>query len=227
MISVGDKVGSLLVMQDMGIIDCNTYRRRVFRCRCECGNEIEVTAANLRKPRSCRTCGIKRSGASHITHGKSHSRMWNIHRGMKQRCLNIKNHAFKHYGGRGITVCARWSGLQGFENFLADMGDAPDGLTLDRRDNNGDYEPTNCRWVTQAIQTTNTRKNHMVTYQGETHCIAEWARKLNIPAAKLRCRARAGLTDAALFSLQDLRAEATKNRQRGKDGKFGIPKGIK
>lgn len=223
MVSVGDRVGDLLVVQDLGAKDFGSYRDRLFLCRCRCGSEIEVRASNLRKPRSCRPCGIKRTAASRIKHGKSHSRTWNIHRGMKQRCLNPKNHAFKHYGGRGITVCERWSGDQGFENFLADMGEAPDGMTLDRKENDGNYEPDNCRWVPQALQTTNTRQNHLVTYQGETHCIAEWSRRLGIPAAKLRCRARAGLTGDALFSAGDLRA----SRSPAKDvnGRFLKTKG--
>ncbi len=103
--------------------------------------------------------------------------------GVIQRCTNTKSKGYKDYGGRGITVCARWR--HSFENFLADMGERPEGLTLDRRDNNGPYSPENCRWVTHFVQMGNTRRNVWVTYLGETRYLSAWARYFGVPTTQL------------------------------------------
>jgi hypothetical protein len=104
---------------------------------------------------------------------------------MKERCYNPHKDKYKYYGGRGIKVCARWSK---FENFLADMGEKPAGLTLDRVDNDGDYKPSNCRWATLKEQARNKRNNHFLTFRGETRTLTEWARTLKIPQPTLSRR---------------------------------------
>jgi hypothetical protein len=95
---------------------------------------------------------------------------------MIQRCTNSNYTYYKDYGGRGIKVCDRW--LNSFEDFLADMREAPKGLSLDRIDNNGDYTPENCRWATIKEQCNNTRCNHLLTYNGKTQSISQWANEL-------------------------------------------------
>jgi len=104
-------------------------------------------------------------------HGKRGSRVYNAWRSMKKRCLVPTTASYPHYGGRGIEICQRW---MSFENFYADMGDPPDGLSLDRIDVNGDYEPSNCRWATEVEQQRNRTINIPITYQGETKCLGEW-----------------------------------------------------
>lgn len=93
---------------------------------------------------------------------------------IKGRCLNPSNQAYKNYGGRGVTLCERW--LE-FDNFLADMGERPTGMTLERVDNNKGYSPDNCRWASRAEQNRNTRKNRLFTIDGQTKIFAEWIRE--------------------------------------------------
>jgi len=105
---------------------------------------------------------------------------------MKQRCLNPNASDYHRYGGRGIYVCARWK--DSFENFFADMGERPDGKTLDRIDNSKGYEPNNCKWSTPAEQQDNKRNNPVVYYHGRQITIAALAREIGIPAKILLWR---------------------------------------
>jgi hypothetical protein len=108
---------------------------------------------------------------------------------MMARCYQPCVTRFSHYGGRGIMVCERW---RFFENFLADMGEAPLNMSLDRIDVNGNYEPNNCRWATVTQQARNTRANHYLTVHDETHCLAEWAEITGINYGTLCDRVRRG-----------------------------------
>jgi len=110
---------------------------------------------------------------------------------MKQRCQNPKSTHYQNYGGRGIRVCERWD--RDFLAFVADMGERPSqNHTLDRIENNGDYEPTNCRWATRAEQGRNKRNNHLVTYQGVTKPTSAWAEQMGISGTLLRKRLEIG-----------------------------------
>jgi hypothetical protein len=105
---------------------------------------------------------------------------------MKARCSNPKLRCYKSYGGRGIKVCARW--LESFANFYADMGPRPDGMSLDRIDNDGDYEPGNCRWATQLQQARNQRSNVVLEHNGERKTVSEWAQILGVPTTTIYSR---------------------------------------
>lgn len=120
--------------------------------------------------------------------GKSKTyRTWQY---MKKRCFNKNDTNYKNYGGRGITVCVRW---MMFENFLEDMGEMPIGHSLDRFPNNdGNYEPSNCRWATKKQQSQNTRRTRLVTFDGVTMCIKEWATTIGISPKTLTSRINAG-----------------------------------
>lgn len=149
--------------------------------RCACGVEFETRARLLRcgHVRSC-GCGQFARYGRPVKHGlyagvdKAHP-LSNTWIGMLSRCYSPGSKPYKDYGARGITVCERWRGVDGFATFVADMGARPQGATLDRRDNNKGYSPKNCRWATRKEQQRNTRWNRRVSYGGETHSVSEWA----------------------------------------------------
>lgn len=153
-------------------------RLRAWMCACDCGRESVVTTGALRSGNT-KSCGCRKQqvlGESTTTHGLAGTREYRIWRAMRTRCNNRKSKAYPRYGGRGIAVCARWDT---FANFLADMGPAPPGTSLDRwPDNDGNYEPSNCRWATPKEQARNMRVNRMIEHEGETLCLAAWAERL-------------------------------------------------
>jgi hypothetical protein len=117
------------------------------------------------------------------THGMTGTPEHEAWRNMKKRCSASRRHDFDHYGGRGIKVCDRW--LADFLNFYADMGPRPEGHTLERIDVNGDYSPENCAWVTHKAQCNNRRSNRLLTFNGKTKNVTEWAAELGIPAHRI------------------------------------------
>lgn len=122
---------------------------------------------------------------STLIHGQRKTRTYRIWTGMKSRCSNPNEMNFPRYGGRGIKVCERW--LK-FANFFADMGEAPEGLTLERKDNNGHYEPSNCKWATPTEQANNRRSNRRYIYNGTPYTVAELSRISGIKACALNSR---------------------------------------
>jgi hypothetical protein len=108
---------------------------------------------------------------------------WRVWQGIKNRCYNPRVKPFKNYGGRGITVCEKWR--NSFETFVADVGKAPSGLTLEGIDNNGHYEPGNCKWATPLEQAHNRRTNRLLTAFGKTQIASEWAKEMQISKSRL------------------------------------------
>jgi hypothetical protein len=144
------------------------------------------------------------------THGKSGSPEHRIWLAMRSRCRPVSEGGHERYGGRGISVCERWAGL--FDSFLEDMGERPsDKHSIDRIDNDGDYEPGNCRWATSAEQSRNTSVNRMVTHDGETLCIADWAERYGLRPSMLSGRLNAGW---------DFERAVTTPSRRGDDAAF-------
>ena len=157
-------------------------KKVMWKCRCDCGNITFVETCNLRGNRT-KSCGCyKMDGllSRSTKHNQRHTKLYEVWKGIKQRCLNSNHKAFKNYGGRGISICDEWKdNFSSFYNWAMQNGYS-DELSIDRINNDGNYEPNNCRWVDRKTQANNTRTNHFITYNNETHTIAEWSRILNI-----------------------------------------------
>jgi hypothetical protein len=142
------------------------------------------------------SCGCQKHDAliaRNTTHGLRRHPLYAVWFQMQQRCYNTAHKYYTDYGGRGIVVCDRWRGRNGFKIFLQDMGTRPTPLhSLDRKDNGGPYAPKNCRWATKQQQARNSRRVRPVTCRDETHCIAEWAEITGIKAQNIRQRLNAG-----------------------------------
>jgi hypothetical protein len=155
-IKKGDNFNKLTIVQEVE----KQGKYRVFQCECDCGNQVKVRLGNLRNSHTT-SCGCNRKeemsklGYLSSIHGMSKSSEYNTWNGMKTRCNNPKSPDYKNYGGRGITVCERWST---FDNFIKDMGTKPNkNYSIDRIDNNRGYEPSNCQWVDSITQNNNRR----------------------------------------------------------------------
>lgn len=174
----GTRVGRLTLLNYTHIVTSSGRKRSAWRCRCDCGNEIVAMTDNLRKPKHTTSCGCfskENSGASQRTHGASRSRAYRVYRAMLDRCRNETDYHYRWYGARGITVCDRWlfgvNGKSGFECWRDDMGPKPTPAhTLDRSDNDGNYEPGNCRWATRSEQGFNRRASRLTPRPPQTHC---------------------------------------------------------
>jgi hypothetical protein len=169
--------------------------RQKWNCRCDCGESVQVFTTNLRRglTRSC-GCINREIGMKRITHGMSKSLEYRCWQAMLSRCLNPKNIGFHNYGGAGVRVCDRWR--HSFENFLADMGEAPfAGASIDRKDNKGNYDPGNCRWATRQQQNNNKTSNRMIDIEGKTQSLAEWSRELGVNPYSVSTRIQRGWDD--------------------------------
>ena len=160
-------------------------------CLCDCGNTSRVRGNDLKigHSQSCGCYNRERVAKRRTTHGHTKnglvSREYRRWRNMMTRCYNTKVKSYKDYGARGIKVCERW---HTFENFFEDVGVFPDGLTLDRVDNSGDYTPDNWRFATQEEQKNNKRSNAWYEYKGENRTVAQWSRLLGIKQGTLLSR---------------------------------------
>lgn len=190
---LGMRFGRLLVLS-AGDPKWNSGRSRItWLCLCDCGVLRTVVGATLTSGAS-KSCGCFRreqSLAAHTKHGKTHSRAYSIWASMFARCNNKQNKSYQRYGAKGVKVCQRWSA---FENFLSDMGDPPVGMSIDRVNSMGDYEPSNCRWATNTQQCRNRSNTVFLEYQGRKQALGAWAEELGVPYKRLQGRLRAGWT---------------------------------
>lgn len=171
---LGIRYGSRVVIEDCGT---SKNGQKLWKCVCDCGTETITSGSSIRRSKSC---GCKSRKTE--THGMTNSRAFRIWTSMRRRCKDKEN---PNYGGRGIHVCERWGK---FENFYSDMGDPPDNYSIDRINNDGIYEPENCRWASAKEQNGNQRTTLKLTYQGETFNLTDWARKIGTSPAALHYR---------------------------------------
>lgn len=179
------RYGRLLVLK----LHDRKRKNLLWECLCDCGNVCYATSNSLISgtKKSC-GCLLKDTNKLRsITHGKSNSSEYEAWLQMKQRCYNTNNKDYSNYGARGITVCDRW--LNSFKNFYEDMGDKSfKNLSIERIDNEKGYSKENCYWATSIEQNNNKRSSVFITYNGETHTIAEWSRTTKISYGTLKNR---------------------------------------
>lgn len=186
---VGLKFGRLTVLSELPERD--RQGKVVVECKCDCGNTVPVRSSML-KSGLTKSCGClqkeitgERSKIDNRTHGFAKTSTYVTYYMMLNRCNNPKSKPYPHYGGRGIKVCERW--MQSFENFLEDMGERPSAnLSLERKNNDGDYELSNCKWADRYEQANNKSNNTFISYKNELYTIAELARLLKINRHILR-----------------------------------------
>lgn len=182
----GLQVGRLTVQS----LDTGTVRRS-WLCLCECGNTTVVPTAKLKSghTKSCGCLQRDTRGKSLKTHGMSETRIYQVWRYMLNRCYNVNVDAYYRYGGRGIKVAPEW---HAFEQFYADMGDPPEGGTLERINSDADYSAANCKWATVREQARNRSSNRRIECDGESLLLVEWSERTGVPAESISMRIKRG-----------------------------------
>lgn len=180
----GRRFGRLTVLGQAGKTKWGDSK---WLCRCDCGNERVVSGGHLKSghTQSCGCYAREEASRRAIVHGITSGgkpRTFTIWNGMKARCLNPKSVSFANYGGRGIGICDEWLSFENFHNWAVSNG-YEDGLQIDRIDNDGDYCPQNCRWVSRKYNNTNKRNTNLITICGKTQCATDWIRELGISKA--------------------------------------------
>ncbi len=207
LIRVGSKFDSYEVIGKGSKPADSKHKGRYWFCRCECGTEKTVAQVTLTKPGE-HNCGCKSIQSRGLRD------VYCIWRGIIYRCTDAENDSYKDYGGRGIKVCERWlDEAEGFENFIKDMGPRPSmDYSVDRKNVNGDYEPLNCRWATQAEQMRNMRTNVNLTHNGITMCKVDWAVSLGLHKNTFDKRLALGWSMERIVATPAQQQYATKKR---------------
>lgn len=196
-IKKGDRYGRYTIIHEVE----QRSKKRYFLCRCDCGSEREVRLVALRagEIKSCGCLRDEQNRVANLSHGGWGTRLYSIWHGMKQRCLNPEIDTYKHYGGRGIKICKDWMGFEKFRSWALSNG-YEDDLTIERIDNNGNYEPSNCSWISQSEQMNNTRNTKLITYEGKTQNIMGWSKELGLNYRKIQRRIASGWSPDRAFT---------------------------
>lgn len=198
----GQRFGRLIVIKRI--------KNNKFLCKCDCGNfkTIEKSSLLSKNTKSCGCLARETSKKTLYKHGFYGTKIYKIYYSMKNRCYYHKNISFSNYGARGIKICKEWlnkeNGFLNFYNWAIENG-YKEGLSIDRIDVNGNYEPNNCRWVTRAFQNNNKRNNIIIKYNNEEHNLKEWSKILNLDYKRIFNRYKLGKSVEDIFYNSNLK----------------------
>jgi hypothetical protein len=206
----GTKVGRLLVLEYKG--------KNMWFCRCDCGKEKLIRTDCLKKEttKSCGCLNRELAAQNKKIHGMSKTPIYKVYRGIKSRCFNKNIKEFFYYGNRGISVCDGWLGVNGFESFYiwAMSSGYRAGLTLERINNNGNYEPDNCTWATMKTQCNNTRHNRFITYNGRTQTYTQWETELGYTRGIISSRVKKGWSIEEIMTRKPVKGKGERHVRR-------------
>lgn len=186
LVAVGDVFGRYVVL---GIFREQGSRHTYARVQCSCGSPPRYSRLDGLRNGKAQSCGCLHREVV-TKHGAWNTPLFKVWKTMVDRCTNPKNHKYERYGQRGISVCKEWLD---YHTFAKDMShDYKDGLTIDRIDNDGNYEPGNCRWSTTKQQNRNYSRNLILEHDGKRMCVVDWAAEIGVPASALYYRVQAG-----------------------------------
>ena len=194
------KFGKLLVLEKA----ITQNEKVMWKCLCDCGNIVIVKGVNLKNNRT-KSCGclkkeliVNRS----TKHNQRHTKLYEVWKTMKQRCYNPNNKSFKNYGGRCISICEEWkNNFTAFYNWSMQNG-YEENLSIDRINNNGNYEPSICRWTTRIVQQNNTRNNRYITINNETKTLSQWCSFYNIKYTTVASRLQKGYNEIDALTMK-------------------------
>lgn len=212
----GKRFGRLTVVRRYGTLN---GRQSTWLCKCDCGNEKVVTAGHLRQGNTL-SCGclakethVESGRKSHIgdrsrKHGDFGTKLYNVWNGMKTRCYNVNHKYYKDYGGRGIKVCDEWQKYIPFKEWAISNG-YHEGLSIDRIDVNGNYEPSNCRWIPLSEQGMNKRNNVYYEYKGKRYSVKDIAKMTGLKERTIRGRFERGWSVEKTIKTKKLKNQHT------------------
>lgn len=197
----GKTFNKLYVLENEDYITRNGHT--YFLCQCDCGSDPKYIESHNLRIGHTKSCGCLKHEEKIFTHGLSKTKLYRVYRGMIARCYKKYDKAYKNYGGRGIVICEEWlnqeNGFINFYNWAMENG-YQENLTIDRKDNDGNYEPDNCRWVTGKVQSNNRRSNNLITIDGITKNITQWAEEYNLCYSTIKSRINRGKTGKDLIA---------------------------
>lgn len=194
-VNQGDRFSRLTIVKEVEPIYWKKYKKRMFLCKCDCGNETIVRLEYLRSGHT-KSCGCLRTDeivSLNKTHGQCNTKLYRLWSSMLRRCQTKSDSNYPNYGARGIEVCNEWQDFEFFYDWSMANG-YKKGLSIERIDVNGNYEPSNCEWIPRPLQARNKRNTTFITHKGVTKPLVEWAEELNMNTETLRSRISYGWT---------------------------------